>query len=112
MPFILPAQFQKDLATTTKKVYRGKLNNLAKHGFETVDNLKTNPKAVIETIKNITGDEMTDKAQHLRRYYLSAIFWVAKFPKKNPYYTYYKKCGPSINDKTGKKWLPKKEHDL
>ena len=109
MPFLLPSEFQKEIALSTQKVYKGKLNRLAKEGFETVDSLKTNPKAVIQAIKTITGDEMTDKAQHLRRYYISSIFWVAKMPKKNPYYTYYQKCLPAVNASTGEKWVKKSQ---
>jgi hypothetical protein len=112
MPFTFPSEFHKEIAETTKKVYKAKLNRLAKEGFETVDSLKKDPKAVIEAIKTITGEGMTDKDQHARRYFLSSIFWVAKFPKKNPYYTYYKKCGPAKDLSTGDKWLPKKKYDL
>jgi hypothetical protein len=109
MPFTFPSEFHKEIAETTKKVYKAKLNRLAKEGFETVDSLKKDPKAVIEAIKTITGEEMTDKAQHARRYFLSSIFWVAKFPKKNPYYTYYQKCLPATDSSTGLKWVKKKD---
>lgn len=109
MPFMFPSEFQKDLAETTKKVYKAKLNRLAKEGFETTDSLKTNPKAVIEAIKTITGEDKTDKAQHARRYFLSAIFWVIKMPKKNPYYTYYQRCLPGVDSSTGLKWVKKKD---
>lgn len=105
MPFQMPPTFQKKLATTTVKVYKGKLNKLSKEGFETVDSLKNDPKSVIEAIKKLTGDATNDKTQHVRRYYLSAIFWVADLPKNNPYYTYYQQCLPSYNDSTRKKWV-------
>jgi hypothetical protein len=109
MPFLLPAEFQKKLSPTTQKIYKGKLNKIAKEGFETVDSLKTNAKAVVEVIKTLTGDGMTDKDQYSRRTYLSAIFWVGKFPKKNPYYTYWQKCLPELDTTTGLKWLKKKD---
>ncbi len=109
MPFLFPTEFQKEIAPSTQKVYKTKLNTLAKEGFETVDSLKKNARAVVEAIKKITGEEMTDKAQHARRYYISAIFWVTKMPKKNPYYTYYQKCLPATNTSTGEKWKKKKD---
>ena len=114
MPFLLPLVFpvrkapKTELSDTTKKIYKSKLNHLAKEGFETVDSLKNGATAaVIEAIKKLTGEGMTDAIQALRRTYLSAIFWVAKFPKKNPYYTYWQKCMPSVNFSTGDKWLKK-----
>jgi hypothetical protein len=109
MPFQLPSKFNKELAPTTIKVYKGKLNKLSKEGFDTVDSLKNDPKAVIEAIKKLTGDDTDDKSQNVRRYYLSAIFWVADFPKKNPYYTYYQKCLPAFNGATGEKWVKRKD---
>ena len=113
MPFLLPLVFpvrkapKTELSDTTKKIYKGKLNKLSTEGFLDVDSLKNDPKAAIEAIKKLTGEGMTDAIQALRRTYLSAIFWVAKFPKKNPYYTYWQKCMPSVNLSTGDKWLKK-----
>ena len=115
MPFLLPLVFpvrkapKTELSDTTKKIYKSKLNKLSTEGFLDVDSLKNDPKAAIEAIKKLTGDEMTDKAQYSRRLYLSAIFWVAKFPKKNPYYTYWQKCMPSVNYVTGLPWVKKKD---
>lgn len=111
MPFILPSEFQKEIAPSTQKVYRGKLNILAKEGFDTVDSLQKDPKAVIAAIKTISGDATDDKSQNVRRYYISAIFWVAKFPKKNPYYTYYQKCLPNKVAGTDKDWVKRKDYD-
>jgi hypothetical protein len=115
MPFLLPLVFpvreapKTELSDTTKKIYKSKLNNLAKEGFETVDSLKNGATAVIEAIKKLTGEGTTDALQALRRTYLSAIFWVVKMPKKNPYYTYWQKCMPSVNIETGLKWKKKKD---
>ncbi len=109
MPFQLPSEFQKDLAPTTAKVYKGKLNNLAKEGFNTVESLKKDTKAVIEAIKKLSGDGTDDKSQNVRRYYLSAIFWVADMPKKNAYYTYYQKCLPNKVAGTDKDWVKRKD---
>lgn len=109
MPFQLPAEFQKEIAQSTQKVYKGKLNNLAKEGFDTIESLKKDPKSVIQSIKKLTGDSKDDKAQNARRYYISSIFWVAKFPKKNPYYTYYQTCLPSKVFGTDKDWVKRKD---
>lgn len=110
MPFVLPSEFQKDLAPTTAKVYKGKLNNLAREGFDTVESLQKDPKAVITAIKKLSGDSTDDKSQNVRRYYLSSIFWVAEMPKKNPYHTYYQKCLPGVNEATGEKWVKRKDY--
>jgi hypothetical protein len=110
--FILPATFAKDIALTTQKVYKGKLNKLAKEGFDTVDKLKSDSKNVIATIKKLTGDDDTEKTRHNRRYYLSAIFWVKKFPKRNAYYTFWQKCVPLKDISTNDDWLKKKDYDL
>jgi hypothetical protein len=109
MPFQFPTKFNKELAPTTVKVYKGKLNKLAKEGFDTVDSLNNDPNAVIEAIKKLTGDGTDDKSQNVRRYYLSAIFWVATFPKKNLYYNYYQKCLPAFNIVSGEKWVKKQD---
>jgi len=105
--FTLPTTFQKDIAATTQKVYKGKLNILAKHGFDTVESLKKRAKDVIETIKQITGISDDDKARHARRYFISAIFWVTKMPKRNRYYTYYQKCLPLKVLGTDDDWVRK-----
>lgn len=111
MPFILPETFQKEIAPTTQKVYKGKLNALAKEGFDTVDALKTKSKEVIAAIKKISGDEDDEKARNVRRYFLSAIFWVADMPKKNAYHTYYQKCLPLKVLGTEKDWVRRTKYN-
>ena len=91
MPFILPDTFQKEIADSTKKVYKGKLNALAREGFDSVDALKSKQSEVIEAIKKLTAGEDSESLRNARRYFLSAIFWVTEFPKKNAYYTYWQK---------------------
>jgi hypothetical protein len=110
MPFQLPDTFQKEIAPTTQKVYKGKLNALAKEGFDTVDALKTKPKEVIAAIKKISGESEDEKARNLRRYFLSAIRWVVKLPNKNPYYTYYQKCLPLKVLGTENNWVKKSKY--
>lgn len=107
--FELPTTFQKELAVTTQKVYKSKLNALAAHGIDTKDKLEADPAKAIEAIQEITGDEDDDKTKHTRRTILSAIFWVIpEVSKGNAYYKYYQKCLPTVDDSTGKKWVKRK----
>lgn len=104
--FELPTTFHKELAETTQKVYKSKLNSLSAHDIDTVKKLEEDPKKVIEVIQEITGDETDDKINHTRRTILSAIFWViGDVSKSHPYYKYYQKILPSVDDSTGKKWV-------
>lgn len=93
MPFELPATFQKDLAETTKKTYKSKLNKLAEAGFLNVRDLDTKRRRVIQAIEDLTNGGDGEKERNERRYFLSAIFWVlpgAK-DKKNAYYNFWQK---------------------
>jgi len=107
--FILPTVFQKELALNTQKVYKGKLNNLAKEGYDTPEKLKSDSVKVIQAIKKLTGDADDEKSRNARRYYICAIFWVQKFPKKNAYYTYYQKCLPLKVMGTETDWKKRKD---
>jgi len=109
MPFILPDTFQKEeLAESTKKVYKGKLNALAREGYDTVDKLITKQSDVVEAIKKITTAEDSELIRNTRRYFLSAIFWVADLPKKNAYHVYWQKeCLPMKVAGTENKWVKK-----
>ena len=110
MPFQLPETFQKVITPATQKIYKGKLNALAKEGFDTVDALKTKKKEVIAAIKKISGESDDEKARNLRRYFLSAISWVVKLPAKNAYRTYYQKCLPLKVLGTDKDWVKRSEY--
>jgi hypothetical protein len=107
--FIHPEIYSKTLAATTEKVYSGKLNTLAKLGFDTVQSLLTDPKKVIEAIETASpGDTEANKTA--RRYFLSAIFWVLPADyktKENPFHKYWEKNMPSIDASTGLKWVKK-----
>ena len=104
--FELPTTFHKELAVSTQKVYKSKLNALSGHGFDTVKKLQDDPKKAIEAINEITGEDDDDKTRHIRRTILSAIFWViGDVSKSNAYYKYYQKCLPMVDDSTGKKWV-------
>ena len=110
MTFQLPETFQKEITPATQKIYKGKLNALAKEGFDTVDALKTKKKEVIATIKKISGESDDEKARNLRRYFLSAIRWVIKLPNKNAYHTYYQKCLPLKVLGTDKDWVKRSNY--
>ena len=109
MTFTLPETFQKEIAPTTQKVYKGKLNALAREGYDTPELLKTKAKEVVETIKKLTGDSDDEKARNLRRYFLSAIFWVTKLPKTNPFHTYWQSCTPLKVQGTEIDWVKRKK---
>jgi len=93
MPFELPATFQKDLTMSTRKVYKSKLNKLAQAGFSTVHDLDTKRRLVIQAIEELTNSGDGEKERNLRRYYLSAIFWVlpGARDKTNAYYHFWQK---------------------
>ena len=104
MPFEMPSEFTKEVATSTAKVYKSKLNKLAAAGYDTVEKLQTEQKKVIEAIQQITGSGNDEVSRHARRYFLSAIFWATPLPAQNTYYTYWQKCIPLKTD-DGDKWV-------
>jgi hypothetical protein len=110
MPFEMPPTFQKDLAVSTQKVYKSKLNALAGHGFDTVEKIQTQGKQVVATIKEITGDGQDEKSRLLRRIILSAVFWAVPLPKVNPYHTYWQKTTPLMVAGTDNKWKKRKDY--
>jgi len=110
MVFELPATFQKVIGSNTAANYKAKLNNLAKEGFSTVEDLKKRRLDVIKTIQRLVGGSSTDKERHAQRVYLSAIFWVAKFPKRNRYYTHYQRVLPLKNVMTDEAWVTRKNY--
>jgi len=112
MPFILPDTFQKEeLAESTKKVYKGKLNALAREGYDTVDKLITKQSEVVQAIKKITEGDDSESLRNTRRYFLSAIFWVAELPKKNAYHTYWQKeCMPQKVFGTDDNWVKRSKY--
>jgi hypothetical protein len=107
--FLHPETYSKNLAATTQKVYSGKLNTLARAGFDTVQSLLTDPNKVIEAIEAASpGDTEANKTA--RRYFLSAIFWVLPADyktKENPFHRYWEKNMPSTDVSTGLKWVLK-----
>ena len=101
MPFILPDVFTEkkaELAASSKKIYKARLNALAKEGYDTQELLLSQKLQVIRAIKKLVpSDDAT--ARMTRRQYLSAIFWVTPTlkGKKNPYYSFYQKNLPTVD---------------
>jgi hypothetical protein len=113
MPFVMPTEFQKEIALSTQKVYKSKLNSLASKGFDTVEKIQKEQKKVVEAIKEITGDGQDEKSRLQRRIMLSAIFWAIPLPTKNQYHTYWQKATPLKvvgGDNDGDKWKLKKNY--
>jgi hypothetical protein len=98
MPFNLPDTFRdKDLTINTQKIYKSKLNALAKMGYDTPTALLRNKKKVIAAIKEIVPGSDAASLQK-KRTFLAAIFWVLPqsiLPAKNDYHTYYQKVLPT-----------------
>jgi hypothetical protein len=113
MKFDMPEEPVKEIATSTSKVYKSKLNALSTRGFDSVKKLQEEPEKVIDAIKEITGTDDDEKARHARRTILSAIFWVAAMPKKNAYHTFWQKNIP-LNvvggEHDGEKWVKKSKY--
>jgi hypothetical protein len=108
--FELPAEFQKEIAVSTQKVYKSKLNALAKHGYDTVEKIQSEQSKVIEVIKELTGDEQDEKSRHARRWFLSAVFWAVPMPQKNSYHAYWQKNIPLTVNGTNNKWQKRKDY--
>ena len=105
MPFQLPTSFQKDLAPSTQHIYKTKLNALAKKGFDTIEKLGRSQSDVIQAIKSLTEGEDSEKIRNIRRYFLSAIFWVTPISKDNEYYHYWQSdCLPLKISNSQTKW--------
>ena len=106
MVFILPDTFkEKELSPTTQKIYKSKLNALARRGYDTPAALIAKKKEVIAAIEEIAGEDRQKK-----RCILSAIFWVLpSIPKRNLYYTYYQKVLPTEVAGSDATWVPKKQ---
>lgn len=106
MPFALPDTFkEKELSPNTQKIYKSKLNALAKRGYDTPAALMANKKEVIAAIEEMAGEDRQKK-----RCILSAIFWVLPgIPAKNAYHTYYQKVLPTEVAGSDAAWVPKKK---
>jgi hypothetical protein len=61
----------KVLAESTMKLYKTKLNKLAKNNIKSVSDVLNNQKRVIEIAKEDAGNN-----NHKMRTFLSAVFWV------------------------------------
>jgi len=105
MPSTLPAD--KDLAPSTLKVYKSRLNRLAENEhWASVAGLKKYAKKVVEHIKD---DDDSEKGRLRKRGILQAIFSVLDIEyrkKSNPYYKFYQTVLP-LKTSEGVDWKPK-----
>lgn len=96
------------VSDTSKKIYRGKLNNLEKEKLASNRaELKKNHKAVIAFIEKQYPDD--ENGRQKKRVYVFAIFWAldaAYLQKKNWYWKYLQKINPIKNTATGEAWVP------
>jgi hypothetical protein len=99
-------------ADSSKKIYQGKLNTLAKEGLASNRaELKKNHKKVIAFIESLYPDD--EGGRHKKRQNVFAIFWAldaAYLTKKNWYYKYLQKINPIKHTVTGEAWVPINEY--
>jgi hypothetical protein len=111
--FDLSGGWTKELADSSQKLYRSKLNALAEEGFDTPQKLWSKPGRAVKAIKKISGDGTAETDNHKRRQILSAIFAVFSEEQRksnNAFYRYYQKCLPKKDGATEKAWVPRKDY--
>jgi hypothetical protein len=95
-------------AEMSKKIYRGKLNAIAKAGLaKNRSELKKAHKEVIKFIEGLYPDD--ENGRQKKRVIVYAIFWamdVSYLSKKNWYYRYLQKIQPLKHTVTGEAWVP------
>jgi hypothetical protein len=111
--FDLSGGFTKELALSSQKIYRSKLNALAEEGFDTPQKLWSKPGRAVKAIKKISGDGTAETDNHKRRQILCAIFAVLlpeQRESNNAFYRYYQKCLPKKDGATEKVWVKRKDY--
>jgi hypothetical protein len=97
---------------TTKKIYKSKLNALAKQGLATSRReLKGNAKKIKAYIESLYPDDEGGRLK--KRLIVYAIFYAmdaAYLKKQNVYYKYLQTINPIKDAASGKAWLPIKEY--
>jgi len=95
-------------ADSSKKIYKSKLNALAKAGLaENREELKKNHKKVIAYIEALYPDD--EGGRQKKRVIVYAVFYAmdaAYLQKKNWYYRYLQKIPPLRHTVTGADWVP------
>lgn len=95
-------------AENSKKIYRGRLNTIAKEGLASNRaELKKNHKKVIAFIQSLYADD--EGGRQKKRQIVYAIFWamdVDYLAKKNWYYKYLQTINPIKHTVTGEAWMP------
>jgi len=108
-----PMPSDKEFSPVTQKIYKGRLNSLAKQDskWENVQGLKKHSKDVIKHIDSL-GDD-TEKGRLKKRGILQAVFSVLdeKYRKsKNSYYKFWQKSAMPLTAKDGEKWKARKDY--
>jgi len=111
MPFTLEPDVSlkpSPASDNSKKIYRGKLNTIAKEGLASNRaELKKNHKKVIAFIESLYPDD--EGGRQKKRVNVFAIFWAldaAYLTKKNWFYKYLQKILPIKHTVTGEDWMP------
>jgi len=93
---------------TTKKIYRSKLNALAKQGLaRSRRELKGNFKKIKAYIESLYLND--EAGRQKKRLFIYAIFYAmdaAYLKKQNVYYKYLQTINPIKDTATGKAWVP------
>ena len=105
--FQMPDELHKDLSPTSQKIYKTRLNTLARAGYPTVDALLSNKTKVIAVIKEAVSSVSQERM--VARQYISAISWVCgkdAMGANNAYQKYYQTVLPKETS-DGDRWLKK-----
>lgn len=105
--FQMPDELHKELSPTSQKIYKTRLNTLARAGYTTVDALLSNKTKVIATIKEAVSTVSQERM--IARQYISAISWVCgkdAMGANNAYQRYFQTVLPKETSE-GDKWLKK-----
>ena len=109
--FQMPETLHKELAPTSQKIYKSRLNALAKVGYDTVESLLTNKTKVVTAIKMDVAAR-GDNNKMIARQFISAISWVCgkeALGANNAYQKYYQTVLPGATA-DGEKWVKKKNY--
>jgi hypothetical protein len=110
--FQMPDQLHKELSATSQKIYKSRLNTLAKAGYDTVDSLLTNKTKVVKAIKEAVATH-GDNNRMVARQFVSAISWVCGLEAlgaNNAYQKYYQTVLPGATSE-GEKWVKKNKYN-
>ena len=108
-----PMPSDKEFSAVTQKIYKGRLNSLAKYNdsWNTVAALKKHSKDVCKYIDGLADD--TEKGRLKKRGVLQAVFSVLdeKYRKtKNTFYKFWQKSAMPLTAKDGSDWKARADY--